>query len=786
MKIKLLILIGMMVVPLLSSAQGTKPVFFNKGKMSVVGTDTTKTVLYVAGDFIASRDATDKTVKSEIHLKKSKTVLTGSFYQDGFNVDGVWNEKVFFLPSDAGEVSRLEFRGEEAQVISTNRSTTYTPAWKSENYVDFPVIAINNNKHVTMSPEIAAKVKGLDLYRGRLILDSRRLKSDEVPGLGTTIHDVSNSSLLAHLFVDESPSVMSYGRKVTTTLDDYGAVEVRVAMDESKTLTEDEEKKGRSIIGMGSPFKEIKTDYFMYNFLMFPYGNNILGYWNFTETRPTVSLSAGKGFVVGIDLRGTDPNDYIPFDKDPDYAGKISFADRVKDTYKFSRFAYNNKNNIYPLKGLKPSDNQFSEVEVTDATYANEQLVYGDVTMSLKTGFNYLANPYTTPLNLEQLLTEAAASANDWKTDIGNNGDILPYAWVLNPSSAASGKYNLTSGAELGEERLHATYTYFLLKSVGGTYNMETGDQENISAEGENFVIAPLQMFLVYGLKPDLTRTITIPASQRIGNSAANFLRSATGKSSTTKRDDFVFEVVDLTTKTYDRTAVVLRTPDEVLSTPTAYVDKTVSSVVPETSNNTLKSVTTTGTVSSTFNSVIYTLSPAGAALESKYLGLANGVGEVSTPLYLSPSTTAQKIAIKAKRLNTMDEVNEIWLDDKRDNKSFELSSGKDYETSVKPTDAHDRFTLRFVRSASGIGDETEVADKSITSYYADGVLTVSGFEQSDINSLISIYDIQGRMLKQVKVIDLTMRISEVFYPGAYIVKVSGNNKSYVSKFLVR
>lgn len=803
----------MMVVPLLSNGQSGTPVFFNKGKMSVVGADTTKTVLYVAGDFIASRDASDATIKSDIYLKGSKTVILGDFYQDAYlDEDATPVLANVFRLSDADyytnpltNSARIEFRGTSAQKIATRLSNTtlypggygngttvkYAPTWKAANYVNFPDIVVYNSNHVTIAPEISASVKGIDLRRGRLILDSRRLNetTDETGGQ----HLAASSSLLAHLYVDSNGTILYNrgDRGAVSTVNQYGAIDVKVALDESVDKTDTQERAGgRSIVGMGSPFEQIKGDYFFWNFLMFPYGNNIFGYWNNTITDPTTTIGAGQGFVVGIDLRGTVAANYTPYHK-TEYSS-ADFDTRAKDGYSFGRFGYDNANNYYPLSGMTSAT--FPAKTVNEDAYMKENLNYKNVQRKLIKGFNYLANPFTTPLDLSDILD---GTTTDWNVTTGEvSGDIYPYVWILNPSSTASGLYdgdgNSLTGYPVGMEKLYATYTYFLLRENGSTY--ESTDANNayntvgVSIENKENIIAPLQMFLVYStVDREANQGIIIPASKRALGSGANFLRSAS--SAPVKYDDFLFEVTDQTTKAFDRTAVVLRSPDEIMNN-SSYTDiyKTISSVSESddvTSAN-LKTVTESGKVSKTVNSALYTTDSKGNALESKFLASPKGATEVSTPLYLSPSGISQNVEIKAKRLNTMQEVKAIILHDKLKNVDFELSSGEAYKAAVTSSDSHDRFNLRFLFSTSGIEDDfNDDTNKSITSYYANGELTVAGFEDSDIGSVISVYDVQGRMLRQAKVNESTMKITEVFYPGAYIVKVVGN-KSYVSKFLVR
>jgi len=785
MKVKLLALLGMTAVPLLSVGQ-TNPVFYNKGVMSVVSTNANSTTLYVNGDFIVGGDAT---TQSEIHLDKSQTVITGNFVHNvPYDVAQTQGRNVFVLPSSYdSNKSKIVFRAADqtsptAQAITT--TLTYDLVGKGVNYINFPDIEVENKAHLTVAPEIAMSVQGLALTKGKLILDSRRLTNTD-----------ANETVSAHMYVASGTNKITYSRPTSgvTDINEFGAVQVKVALDQL-----DNSDAARSLVGMGSPYSEIRADYFMWNFLMFPYDNNIIGSLNFAETNPLVPIKAGKGFVVGVDLRGTNLSNYDGTNNgsiSDAYVTKLAnggtlasaFASRNVEMLTFDRLAFNTQNNIFPLTGFTHGNNAFSEnaQTISGSVYNNEQIVYNDVTVDLEKGFNYLANPYTYPLSLKNLMdkTQSAAKWGVKAGEVGDTRDIISRVWVLNPTSKASGLHNVnTPSTILGKNRLHATYSYLLMKNVGGTFDSElSGNEVN------KFVVAPLQMFVIYVLNSGTATQITIPQSERILGSNAHFLRST--DSNVSEGDDYLFEVTDLTTKTYDRTAVVLRTPQQIM-TNSDYKDskKLVSNVVSDSNTKSaLAVVSEEGVVSQTAASMIYTKDAEGSAIESLFLPTSESASEVSTPLYLSPSLTAQKVTIAAKRLETMDRVSEIWLNDNLKNKKFLLSNGDAYETSVAPTDKVDRFTLRFVLASSGIGDETgdTSVDKSISSYYANGVLTVTGFDESDFGSTIFVYDIQGKLIAQEKVNELRETIEQDFMPGAYIVKVVGN-KSYVSKFLVK
>ena len=276
---------------------------------------------------------------------------------------------------------------------------------------------------------------------------------------------------------------------------------------------------------------------------------------------------------------------------------------------------------------------------------------------------------------------------------------------------------------------------------------------------------------------------MTIPASARAITENALFLRST----STSNRliDDFLFEIRDEKIKTSDRTAIAIRTPQDIMTNPDYEGTKKLVTLIAS-DQTTTRTTTEEGAVTQTNMSTMYTKSDAGVALESNILGVPQSATSETVTLYVTPSLTAQNISITAGRLETANRVKGIMLKDKLTNKEFDLFGGKTYTTTSKATDAVDRFSLRFIFDTSGIEDGNNGSEsKSITSYYLNGTLTVTGFDDVDFGSVISVYDIQGRMAAQAKVNDTTVEITQPFSPGAYIVKVVGN-KSYAAKFLVK
>nr|WP_297165747.1 T9SS type A sorting domain-containing protein [uncultured Dysgonomonas sp.] len=817
MKIKLLLLVGIGFAPFALVAQTA--FLYNKGVMSVKSTDVTNTTLYINGDFIAGHDAT---AACNITLDNSRTVLTGDFIHD-LNGGTPANTNVFNY--NASDRSRFVFRGTTAQSIKLASGLTYGLNYgqylKGQNYIKFPILEIDNNKHVTLVPELAAEASSMYLMKGRLILDSRRAIATDFTGITGSMHDAANSTMLSHFMITAGTAygilapnntpvfAESGGSNDPDFHNNFGAVQVNLQLDNPNdynvggTGGKIDERYGRSLIGMGSPFFEMKSDYFFWNFLMIPKNESIIGGTpGNTMTDPQRTLKAGEGFVIGIDLRGTNPANY-EYDLHPIYQAvplneRPSFSERIQEKYEFSRFGpfFNSKNNVYRANGWGGHPVVSSSTvaapngssAIFNAVYGNEFITYSNISgLAISQGYNYYANPYMVPLDLSDFMTSSASPVTQWGGVIVANATVTPRdftnkVWILDPSSVGSGSYDILNpgGIGPGNKWVMVNAKYRVMKTEGATasnpYDTGTGSAQNI--------LAPLQMFVLYSPNGGIGgKTLRIPLSARAITQNALFLRSTSKPNKLV--DDFLFEIRDEKIKTSDRTAIVIRTPQDIMTNPDYEGTKKLVTLIAS-DQTTTRTTTEEGAVTQTNMSTVYTKSDAGVALESNILGVPQSATSETVTLYVTPSLTAQNISITAGRLETANRVKGIMLKDKLTNKEFDLFGGKTYTTTSKATDAVDRFSLRFIFDTSGIEDGDNGSEsKSITSYYLNGTLTVTGFDDVDFGSVISVYDIQGRMAAQAKVNDTTVEITQPFSPGAYIVKVVGN-KSYAAKFLVK
>lgn len=826
MKGKILLSLGIVIIPF--ALKGQTSFLYNTGVMSVVGTtapsgtnpQATDTKLYIGGNLIV--ESTSTGTVGTIYMDKAQVVLTGDLVRNDRPTAGgatPANSRVFVYPTTGATAanSNFIFRNTTLTQNIKGSSTVLNFTAKGLDFVDFPNVFVDNPNTVVLAPNMAAQVQNLTPITGRFVLDARELNTTDIlPNPAGTLHTVGNSSVMAHLLVNGThTNNFTTAETSKLALSSYPGVQVNMQLttppmgntqaDENKRL------KGEPLAGMGVPFKQMYSDYFSYNFFFLPTPgqNTIFNNVNNTMTDPTKIMTAGEGFLIGIDLRGPEKQ-YYTTDLSPTYA-TTEFNQRFTGSYKFNRLAFGNKNlnNLYTVNAAyttaadAPVSTKYTGVQPsTSVAYTGEVLQTTDVAKTLVKGLNYLANPFTCPLDISGIIDGDGVTKNTaWNALFGNDdgtaataataGDIANRVWVLDPSSRASGRYNLFSGSHdpiINSRKIVAIYTYTVVTREGSTATVPDYDDGSgtVANGGTNKIyLAPLQMFVLYARKDNVA--LTIPASARSIADDALFLRSAEDS----PKDDFLFQVTDEDDGATSRAAVVLRTLAEKSSKPFSDVVKFRTAVGLDADGKTTITAEE-GCVRSTYSSTLYTKNTDGTALESKYIivpedGDLNEYNSTSsTTLYLTPALVDKNISIRSFRNYTKGKVDQVWLDDSKTGNKTLLSDGAEYKTTTTPSDTPDRFTLRFVRYYSGIEDDIINPDKTnITAYYANSVLTVSGFNDSDYGSLVSVYDIQGRLLNKAKVDGVSVEFRDGYSAGAYIVKVTGK-RSYVTKFLAR
>jgi hypothetical protein len=661
----LLILSGLFVC---SGACLNAQALYNEGKLHVGGASST-TSLYLKGNLRMTKDG--------YIAHEGKTVLTGDFIND------VTANTVFSTRNGT-----FEFRGENAQQI---RGT----ANKAANYITFPNTVIINNKSanyqsttVTIDPSMGITVNNLTFQRGRLVVDSRS-------------YEQNNQRLtdIAHLYA-EGNITYKHGQG---TLEEEGIVQVNLSLG-------DNWENGR-MVGFSSPFKKIYADYFFFNFLAQPDTTGLYARTNdFWIKDPKTSLPAGRGYFLGQGLVPWDDNYYLET-LNPSYAS-ANRSDAVKDSFVFAR------------RFAPASLTSFVTNAYGNEPLSGEELNTGNVTVELKPGFNFLGNPFLTPLDLKELF--GTPQTNVW-------GDAV--------TGIAKTVYKLESG--------HATYlpnrefefgtTYLNAQAVGAT----TSD-----------TIAPMQMFVVNKTTTGSANFI-IPASKRV-QASFPFLRSE----SNPIVDELLIETQDEQTGDFDRLCIVFREG---------------ASLIANDQYDAVKLFNRTGGVNQ-----IYTRSSDNKNLITNVIP-SNTQNIV---MYFEPSRQLQGVTLRADRLQSIAAVPHVVLEDRQTGKITNLKQTPTYYFQSSSSDRTDRFVLHFKDGPTTAADQIYLG--VFRANYESGGIGVYGLKDSWIGHDALVYDMLGQLLYRSVVTQTPfMRIERSLPKGIYIIRIAGEN-TVAAKFLVK
>jgi len=713
----------------LSISLFSQVVMHNQGMITVKGEAINRTSLYIEGSMQASGN---KEQTSQIELENTRVKLFGDFIND------VMDGNVFVSPASNRE-GVIEFCANTLQRITTSGTNISNTPSKLHNYIDFPHLDINNNKHIVIDPRLAIKTKHIVLTKGWLIVDSE-IAQPQIDGDANVNND--QETVLAHLLVQ---GIIIYSKEqwAEKDINDRGFIQVNLK------VPNEGERAEKSIIGFGSPFKEIRSDYFTFNTLLQPSPAGFLA--NSPIIDPRLTMQAGKGYVVGIDLRGSEEQNYPALDE----FANVSFSQRSTGFYQFNRSAFS-KN---------APNNQFFGDDPNVEAYQNEELNITDVVVPLSVGFNYLSNPFTSPLNIDKLLgnDEAQNTWNIQADDLSTQPQLRNRVWILAPNSVA----------ELMENPRYSRYTYNYQVAMrdGGTYV----DNDNMPGVTS---IAPLQMFVVRAYPTAENASITIPASEQVMGTT-RFLRNTSVDNR--RQDDFILEVRDLSTNTTDRVSFVLRTEQEIKGNINySNVERLIS-----TSGNNENGSRSTNTFSEDFEqslaSQIYTKDASGKPLSVQFLPIES---TRSLAIYHIPSSQPQPIQIVGLRLNTKNRIKEMWLEDRLLNVWEEITPNMLYKTVSNPTDRIDRFVVHFQHPTNILTNITD-EEKKIHAYDSNNTIIVGGFSETDWGSTIELFDVSGQKLDMQTVTKEQIEIHHKYLSGVYILKMRGNRNQTI-KIIVK
>ena len=616
--------------------------------------------VYIKGN-LAARDSSDI-------VHPGKTVLTGHFQN---HVTGT--STVFYNNNNStARAGTFEFRGTAAQTVSATAS-------KEKNYILFPnTVVINNNNDVTLDPTAAANMKGFTFTSGKLILDSK------------TATD-TDESLIAHLWLEDGASTVAN----TNT---KANIQVNLALGN---------RQGR-LVGFTPPFKTMYADYFFFNFLSIPsetelFKGNSNELWNINPKR---TLKAGEGYILGQQL--------VPFTQTAYYTPASQWSTAVLGDAFMDKFSFNRH----------PLSSKTIGTFVTEADrYTGEELVNSDVALPLINGYNYLGNPFTTPLSLAELIT-----ANRYNWGLRPEANVAQQYWVLSP------------GAKGNSNDIGKTFTFTATYLVGQTEGSTT-------LHGRNNIIAPMQMFVLKNNGAAIS-SFKIPKIERT-HGTTQFLRSTYEPT-----DELLIETRDMTTGGFDRLCIVFRPDASTKATDTYDAEKLFNR---------------TGGVNQ-----IYTRSADNKELTTQVLPLTVN----RLPLFFEPSLEAQEVELEASRLESLSSVYDVIIEDTKTGKKTSFFKAPVYRFTSSPGDSPNRFVLHFSGNTTGI---EEIEQVSLQASYQNGIITLTGLPTRNVGT-IHIYNSQGQLVVSEKATDTTMQINRPLPSGLYIINVQGQTVKLIIK----
>lgn len=659
--------------PVHAQTSVANPAMYVAGKMYVAPISQWEPlVMHIEGSFIAAGNP-------EIKLEGG-IVLTRNF------INNISGGNVFTNESSG----IFEFRGEHTQYITGNAS-------KTDNYIYFPNLTIKNQTFVQnieedivavlVASNIGVQTNDINIEQGRLILQSD--------------FDITGRTKTAHLFVEGAVAMPGNNRDLE--LQQRGLFQVDLQLNPLAT-------NQRRIIGFTPPFHKMYADYFMFNLVSAPNGDSLFGNQQ-PLLSPKSGMVAGKGYLIGL---GVIPIDVYEDQMSPNWY-QAEASDRIIDKISLVRdFAPTSLSNFVN-----------NDRSITDK-YTGETPNTDDVQIQITEGWNFLGNPYTVPIDLQDIINDGSLA--DW----GINDNDIERSFTL----VKDGRGTYTDGSPMNAPE---SYVFEL--------TTETVTKEAPPAPEPSTIIAPMQMFILKKVT-DGTATLTIPASARV-HKQANFSRSILSDEYVPE-NELLLEVKDSESIAYDRIAIAFR--------PGAVTEARSNEDASKLFNNTRG------------NSQLYTLSSDGTALVSNILPAE--VTEV--PLYLRPAIQPREVTFTVSRMESFTVLETLILVDKVTKEEIDLKKNPVYTFTTQPGDREDRFLLRFSGELEPFDDTS-----GITGYYRDGRMEITGLTETHRNKQLLIYDTQGRAVHQSQVQNVpTETIYVNLHQGVYIVNVAGEKFS--------
>ena len=362
-----LLLYGSLLFPLCLSGQDASSVrFVNKGKMAVAPNGGTSLFVPYSMEMLPGAEVS----------QTGRTVLGGDFLHNA--TGNVFTTNYDNLPGITGVFAFSGNNGYTQKITST--LTPYDPQSsyvsgmmnKGNMSLSFPNMEISNR--VKVAPQMGISVRNLEFNGANLLLESDANGSNN--GIDWAESKDQDASLLVHGIAS------GYGTDDNTG---YPEIERVVKANFGQSISAISNR-----IGFSAPLSNMYLDYFSDHWVYDPQEKRYL-------TSRAAQFVLGKGYFVFIREKDGQKNNQHPED---DVDDRLTIQNT---TFLFARNYYDDF--LVRFGALLDTDDQVKP---------QEKLVTDNVPVSIKTGDNYLGNPYTCAIDIEKLFT---LWGEDWQTN---------------------------------------------------------------------------------------------------------------------------------------------------------------------------------------------------------------------------------------------------------------------------------------------------------------------------------------------------------------------------------
>lgn len=813
MKLRFILIAAVLVLfPFCVKAQILNPTdttavkLYSEGKMYVGAnaTNANNPVMHVDGSmkFYSAGGAGGTTTGLTQVEQIGITELTGDF------VDGIATKAatpdILFTSASNGVIS---FVGEEKkQYIYRDQKNTAVKAANGYNYVNFPALRVDQKKkatttnyydvdmtkllQVSVQPHVIMSAK--DIQVG----NSGRIGAFSVTATHGGAADPKNI-YIPRLYIEK----INNGSPASTG----GWMRYNLELNSGDfTNTSDATifpvggiKNKRHLTPFSSPFQEIALDYMFYSFVMSAGINSGTGIFGENLTDPRSKLKAGHGYFLameaGVDVDKLNASNTLAqelaagYDFQEIYTNNMNISPfgRAQSGYQFSRQLlsdFHNKSNAIANPYNKLGYSKFTSSQVTTSSLKEYFTASSDagIQVAVKPGLNFIGNPFLMPLDLSPVLVEGGTGGDSFTlsagakfSEIAAPNVIRAKFWVLKDCIIDFlGDVNWWGPAY--KFQLNA----YVAQNVGGTITTDNPTR---------YYAPPLSVFALQSTS-DITLTFK-PRTGKQSDLVASDTRANNGATPKASEsipapvDEILFRAINKTTGVDDRISLVFR--DKTMLDE-QYDEIKVHKSLGLTEPNSDKGQSLDDIPFDYVEGGLFTKTPAGQPMMVN--ALPTDIKQLA--LYVVPPQTGEQvIELTPYRMNSLQSINRIWIEDKLTGDIKELQPEETFEYTIAATGEDPRVSLknRFVLYFNELPDDSgtgQTDDSPISVSYFTQTLHIAGLNDIDNGSKVEVYDLQGRLVtRDVISTTPTMTIYKPLSQGAYIVKIKGK-RNFTGKFM--